>query len=287
MFRQIYPKAASHRTLTAVLCMFAISCTDPEPVDQQQDMNPPDMATDTSDMPKTEMPTTKRVGAPCDGPLSCGEDMACVNRQGDFVCMDRCDTTYRICPKGEVCTSVSGGTINVCYLGGATEQGQPCTSNIECQKGLLCIGTADERYCMPACHSEDTSCAQGQQCLFIQNDRGFCHATVGVPCDNNDACSPGLTCSKQLLAPYPDRAPVPICTKTQCDNDCPSGSRCIQIDNQGNTMCINACQTDADCIFGQDFRCKGDAICSQSSNPTECLQWIGQNKLCIHKDAIF
>lgn len=289
LFRRIFhkPTARYMRHLTIAGCGLIFACADPDPVQDTPDMNRPDLVEDMADLPTSEMSTFKIVGDPCDGPLSCGQNMACVNRPGGFVCMDKCDTAYRICPQGEVCTAVSGGTVNVCYLGGAIEQGQSCTSNIECQKGLLCIGTSEERYCMQACHRDDASCPQGQACLFTQSDRGFCHATVGTPCDENTPCAQGLTCSNTLDAPYPTRAPVPICTKTQCNDDCPTGSRCIQVDAQGNTMCINACQTDADCIFGQDFRCKGDAICSQSADPTACLQWIGQNKLCIHKDAIF
>jgi hypothetical protein len=115
----------------------------------------------------------------------CDEGLSCFEHEGaelSPVCMADCDlTTTRLCDDGTVCTRASGPErpedLGVCYLGGATEVGAPCTGNLECVAGAICVDTGDTQACFRACRTDDgAACEANETCapLEMMGTNGFC-----------------------------------------------------------------------------------------------------------------
>lgn len=150
---------SSFVVLPLVVPLFFVSaCTSPANVGEE--------CTDTSD---------------CKGGLSCIAQGSAAD--APTVCMTDCDLTMtRLCDDGSVCTTVlSPGrdpNVGVCYLGGTTGVGSPCTANLECERGAICVDTGDMQACYRACSTDTGGCPSGETCapLTGAGTDGFCQA---------------------------------------------------------------------------------------------------------------
>ncbi len=89
----------------------------------------------------------------------------------------------RLCDDGTVCTAVSSGvdrpaSSGVCYLGGLTAVGSPCTHNTECAAGAICVQLSDgTQSCYRACTTAVTGqCDTSETCtpLVGMGMNGYC-----------------------------------------------------------------------------------------------------------------
>jgi hypothetical protein len=128
------------------------------------------------------------VGEECTDSADCDEELSCFEHEGAAispVCMADCDlSTTRLCDDGTVCTVATGPSrpagVGVCYLGGTTDVGSPCTGNLECVAGAICVDTGDTQACFRACSTDDGSaCEEGEACtaLEMMGTNGFCQPT--------------------------------------------------------------------------------------------------------------
>lgn len=140
-----------------------------------------------------------QVGEACVDSSVCGAGFGCFMADaGDTLCMRRCDPAERaVCEDGTLCfeadtrsgdgrsarTSAGDVAPGACMLGGSTGVGAPCTTNLECIKGALCVGgpAADsgaKRTCRLYCNTRvGAGCATGQVCAAARWQRaedGYC-----------------------------------------------------------------------------------------------------------------
>lgn len=135
------------------------------------------------------------IGEACADSADCDVGASCFEHDGAEltpVCMMDCDlSTIRICDDGSVCTVAMGpdrpSTLGVCYLGGTTAVGSPCTRNLECAGGSICVDltptitTDAEQYCFRACRTDDDmGCDATETCNALEGMgvNGFCQTTA-------------------------------------------------------------------------------------------------------------
>lgn len=127
------------------------------------------------------------VGQECSDSNDCVDGSSCFFTDGMMmrsVCMRDCDdATTRICEMGEVCipATLMGAPREqgVCFLGGETPIGSPCTDTFDCAIGSLCVMVGDQQNCYRACSTDDPS-----RCLATET----CEALVGM--GTNGYCAP-------------------------------------------------------------------------------------------------
>lgn len=122
------------------------------------------------------------VGQPCTDSADCVAGASCISigdpEEGVYVCMSDCDLTMeRLCEGGEVCTDPIASSrpenLGICFLGGDTPIGSPCSENWECVRGSQCILPAG--VCRRACTTDSTSgCEAGEVCTMLAGTAGFC-----------------------------------------------------------------------------------------------------------------
>ena len=247
----------------------------------------PDVPDTSQDVPQ-DMPDAREdldVGDPCSSPVECGQDKQCVRQGAGFVCMRTCAQAYRRCEDGSICTPISSGSINVCYLGGQTPAGAACTQNMECVTGHRCVGTSEERYCYESCGPED-ACGAQEACYLTNPNRGICTSPVGVPCSELRPCQQGLSCTDTLPAEAQQAWPQPVCTRAcQQDDECPEGALCKELVD-GQRQCVSACEQDRDCVFGAGMVCRdASQACGARPEDAPCRQRFGADTLCVHQEA--
>ena len=127
------------------------------------------------------------VGEECSDSADCMEGLSCFFSNGDMsqsVCMFDCDDTMmRLCDGGEVCIPAELMGIpreaEVCFLGGDTLVGSPCTDSLDCERGSLCVIIGADQVCARACSTDEpTACQGAETCetLAGMGTRGYCAA---------------------------------------------------------------------------------------------------------------
>lgn len=227
-------------------------------------------------------------GAVCDGPQQCVPEARCASQQVRFVCMALCEEPGRLCEGGEVCTALAGGE-SVCYPGGTSRLGERCASSLDCPLGASCLGTASERYCMRVCHAQDPdACLTEQRCVIASTGgAGVCRDRVGSSCAD-DACPEGLTCSTAREEDAVGAAfPGATCTRFECDSDaaCTNTSDCRPLLGDATLRaCLDRCDSDAECRFNLDMRCRGQEACDALDDPERaaaCRAMFGEGRYCV------
>ncbi len=280
-------KSIAWTTLVCLTLASSIACTE-DLTSEAPDMMPePEMmAPDLGEeIPAGQEDMRPTIGESCTGPAVCGDEALCASANDRFQCMRTCAELDRICPTGEVCTSLGASGGAVCYLGGATMRYQPCTSNLECVAGNLCFGTGESRYCLPACHREDADvCDATARCVQTSGDKGYCDDLVGQNCQTNADCVGGLQCSSTLAQETADFFLAGMCT-TQCDTDtdCPGDARCRAVTDGGPSICLDGCDTggDASCRFNIGEVCLSEVNCAMAQDPMECARVLDGATLCV------
>ncbi len=223
-----------------------------------------------------------------DGDGCCDYDQCNANTDND--CDAVCGNGVVESAAGETCDTNSPGS---CPTEDDCDDGEACTEDI-----LDDAGT-----CQAACRHEDiTSCDDGDgccpsECTVADGDLdcpgcGNCRletnlgeecddcdpdnlngcttscttqtGAVGDPCDTNENCNPGLTCTS-------DGLPGGYCTKTNCamGPSCPSGSVCktgLDFGQTNLSICVELCNDDTDCRWAEGYECK-----DLGNNQTGCL----------------
>lgn len=237
---------------------------------------------DTADDAEADADQPVAVGEPCEGPAACVAGAACIGTDDPevYVCMAECSQAGRICADGSVCTALLAGDRPVCYIGGSTEGGLSCETNLDCTPGTLCFGTDTEAYCLPACHRDDPVCEAGAYCRYGSSGKGYCRQAFGDGCSSEGFCQLGWTCSERIdeLAGVLDGG---LCT-AECtsDADCEQGV-CRTVPSTSVAVCVETCQTDGDCRFNQGWRCIDAARCQQADDPAACESLRDGQNLCL------
>lgn len=127
--------------------------------------------------------TPAELGEPCVDSADCAAGLSCIvlMHEDARVCMPDCDlTTTRLCDDGAVCTPVASvgrpAELGVCYLGGTTAVGSPCTAPLACVRGALCVVAGDQQVCRRACRTDGSECDASEVCTPLENmgTNGFC-----------------------------------------------------------------------------------------------------------------
>lgn len=257
--------------------------TEDMPVDMVSvaDMGAPDEGVDL------DARFSRPPGAVCDGPQQCVPEARCASQQLRFVCMALCEEPGRLCEGGEVCTSIAGGEA-VCYPGGGKQLGEACFSNLDCPLGASCLGTDEERYCLRVCHAQDPDVCLTEQRCVVTSTRGIgvCRDRVGSSCAD-DACPEGLTCSSTRPETLDDLFTGETCTRFECGSDaaCTNTSDCRPLMGlDGLSACLDRCDSDAECRFNVDMRCRGAEACDALEDATSadaCREMFGTGRYCV------
>ncbi len=226
----------------------------------------------------------KAVGEACAGPTDCQADASCIgSADGTFICMATCDEPYAECSGGSVCTPVSDGLSNICYIGGSLPANEDCTSNLQCASGLLCFGTNAEFYCREACQaSTGLGCLPGEFCRPLGTGAGICRATLGSGCATNGDCPAGLVCSTEFDTVWSATFPGGYCT-TPCNGpgDCSIGSRCVSLPATDQMACVRDCDHVSDCRFNESYKCVAPTECAAYASPEVCEALTEGGSTCL------
>ena len=126
------------------------------------------------------------LGEECTNSADCEVGLSCFFVDVDMtrsVCMSDCDeATTRLCAGGEVyipaTTDGAPRELGVCFLGGTTPVGSPCTNTFGCTLGALCVDLGgSEQTCYRACSTGDGSaCTSTETCegLVGMGTKGYC-----------------------------------------------------------------------------------------------------------------
>lgn len=264
----------------------------------QADSDTLDAGPDLSEMPET----TGAHGDPCMYPSDCQSGLVCAGTQEAFRCMKRCDAPGTLCETGEVCTALAGTNASsaICYTGGGIDVGERCDTNLACEKGALCFGAGEDRYCLEACATSQTECDRSRDSCTLPegNATGYCQAQVGSTCQDSNAClANDLNCStaySQDVEILQRLFTSPACTTTGCavGQRCGSGAgHCVEVPGQSTKklpVCMRSCERDADCRFQLGERCWSRDECAGRVDEGACEDLLPPDTgLCLHRNASF
>lgn len=210
----------------------------------------PDTGTDAG-------PPPSNVGAACGSDADCsGAADTCLSQgmsglPGGY-CTAYC-ATDEDCPADSACVPVGMGT-SVCLAScdpGGTDQ---------CRSGYGCSATGAP-VCLPGCE-DDTDCGSGMVCELGGGfyDAGGCRnpsAEIGDACVTEEQCAPGDACLSERFNEWPGGA----CVGTSCDpvaNTGCEGDAVCAATTSGGGLCVDGCETDADCRAAYRCRALGD-----------------------------
>lgn len=188
--------------------------------------------------------------------LDGGVDGGDPNVDGNFNQPERPD----IAPSRFSCqvTATARGTIRrQCAAAGSQGLEAACTSSLDCQPGLGCVGTVRSGRCLPYC------CAEGA-----------------------DTCDPGFYCAERPLRSelYGERLgpPVPVCNRadncslgepSNCEGEgcvCDPDQACTLVRTDGTTACTPLPARPGQA--GDECPCDRGYHCSQATAPGTCVK---------------
>lgn len=168
------------------------------------------------------------VGAACSTTSDC-EDGTCLDLPGGYCSRSACVDAG--CPDGSACFETGNGA-SACFL--------TCSSASQCRtsEGYTC--DADDT-CYPGGSGSTGTGAIGSAC------------TADSACES-DNCYPALDGdgTTGFVGGY--------CVTFQCtSSSCPADASCVEVDDDGNTSCMDSCNAKADCRAGYDCTLFGGA----------------------------
>ena len=232
---------------------------------------------------------TTALGEPCQGDVDCAAGLSCVSLAvgAPSVCVRACEQPGSLCEDGALC--LGDATASACLPGGELAEGEPCEQSASCALGLRCVSLGDEeRLCVRACE-QPTSCRPGARCEPLQSTPGsVCRPHVGAACTSEMECPTGSVCSTSLEDTFffANLWPLGACTEERgCEQGgCLPGSSCRPL-MQGAAVCAPSCESDADCRFGQGWRCLDRSACE--ADQAGCVAYFGEEKLCLRPDRVW
>lgn len=123
--------------------------------------------------------TAPGEGEACSTSNACATGLSCVNdAAGAPRCMRQCTRGSAVCDDGSACIDLTTSGA-VCWLGGATALGSPCSGGTQCARGGVCVSASSgaDPTCEQACLPPSAEyCAAGESCVATTSGGGFCGA---------------------------------------------------------------------------------------------------------------
>lgn len=196
------------------------------------------------------------IGAACEETGDCTEvpSPTCLKMPGGY-CSASCGGEAFDCDEQSICDQL-GDQAFFCLDGCLTENGSgDCRDEYRCAPRLDVINLDGREVgvCVPKCES-DGDCGGGERC---DTGSGNCvprgEKRTGDSCSNNVQCNGGLCLGG-------DSFRGGYCS-ARCGNqfaECEQGSECHTL--EGEAICLNSCDADADCREGESYKCRQIAI---------------------------
>jgi hypothetical protein len=113
------------------------------------------------------------------GSTTCPSGWECAGPPGGPThCEQDCSLSETVCHDGSFCIANGASPMGgVCYLGGTTPIGQPCTDNTDCVRTGICIRSAigGQAACFVGCNIDGThGCPNGGTCQPTTGTAGYC-----------------------------------------------------------------------------------------------------------------
>jgi hypothetical protein len=153
-------------------------------------------------------------------------------------------------------TPAAGGALErACAAAGTRKGDEPCTSSLDCEPGLGCVGSVRSGRCLPyCCGLDDNTCESGHYCAqrpLRSTELGEADGPLVPVCDRAENCSLGEPAD---------------CTGEHCV--CAPGTACSVVRADGTTACVH----EGESVAGGPCPCKWGYHCSQATTPATCVK---------------
>jgi hypothetical protein len=149
-----------------------------------------------------------------------------------------------------------------CVPAGRRKVDEACTSSLDCEPGLGCVGGARAGRCLPYCCGIDgDTCEEGYYCArrpLRTLELGEADGPLVPVCDRAENCSLGEPAD---------------CTGEHCV--CSPDTACSVVRPDGTTACMRQGENGA----GEPCPCKWGYVCSQGTTPPSCVKTCELNAL--------
>ncbi len=174
-------------------------------------------------------------------------------------------TTPEAAPSAYACQLSPNGINRVmrsCVPAGTRKTDEACTSSLDCEPGLGCVGSVRAGRCLPYCCGIDgDTCEDGSFCAprpLRTLELGEADGPMVPVCDRAENCSLGEPAN---------------CTGEHCV--CSSEKVCSVVRPDGTTACVDQGENGA----GEPCPCKWGYVCSQGTTPPSCVKTCELNAL--------
>lgn len=134
----------------------------------------------------------------------------------------------------------------------------PCTTDVICGEGNLCLGYPEGRFCGRACAPGE--CGPGEECREVEPSTWQCVRLF----EGEPACSP----------------PLPACTPCESDEECRGGA-CVEQRPGGGRYCTTICH-----VPGAPGDCPSGLVCAQEDLSAPFMQCVDPDLgTCPHAPA--
>ncbi|MEY4549719.1 MAG: hypothetical protein RL685_5914 [Pseudomonadota bacterium] len=151
--------------------------------------------------------------------------------------------------------ATKGRVARSCGPSGSRGTNEACTSSLDCEPGLGCVGSARSGRCLPYCCGIDgDSCQEGYYCAqrpLRTPELGDQNGPMVPVCDRADNCSLGEPAD---------------CLGEHCV--CAAETACAMVRPDGTTACVRGGEGEA----GDACPCQWGFTCSMGLNPPRCVK---------------
>lgn len=174
-------------------------------------------------------------------------------------------TTPEAAPSAYACQlslNRSNRVVRSCVPAGVRKIDEACTSSLDCEPGLGCVGSVRAGRCLPYCCGIDgDTCEEGYYCAkrhLRTLELGEADGPEVPVCDRAENCSLGEPAN---------------CTGEHCV--CSTDTACSVVRPDGTTACVDQGENGA----GEPCPCKWGYVCSQGTTPPSCVKTCELNAL--------
>ncbi len=223
------------------------------------------------------------AGGGCWASVECKSGLYCQDWITGGFCTSSCNDPNggTGCPAGYTCgPSTTSPTGAGCFLGTSSkaENGESCSSNMECKSGLCFANpVTGGTKCRAACNPQNPSCPATYRCIEALNDpsgtTGACIPLSSLPqIPNGIACTKSWECQSNFCFLDPEDNSSLCRAFCQQSSHCPSGHLCA-FDAKGLGGCVPGpavpLATGASCVHGYDCQ-SGRCVALPGSTKKYC-----------------